>query len=229
MGKPHDGGESRVALAAFEQPELGAMQARLRGQALLGVARLLSQASQVRGELVAVVSHHAQFGRQLGAKSTDRTPSLCFHRAVELGGIVILVAIGALYAALIARAVVLLGRARVRPFVTRSEVAEAAGARAGRLLDELVGPLHHEGFRLARHGPDGARFERRYRPAWAILVALLFCWLLWPLLVLLVTRRAVIDVNVEPAGARTRITAAGSATSSAITVIEQALAAGGQR
>ncbi len=148
---------------------------------------------------------------------------------MELGGIVVLVAIGALYAALIARAVVLLGRARVRPFVTRSEVAEATGARAGRLLDELVEPLHREGFRLARHGADGATFERRYRPAWAVLVALLFCWLLWPLLVLLVTRRAVIDVNVEPAGPRTRITAAGSATSSAITVIEQALAAGGQR
>ncbi len=60
-------------------------------------------------------------------------------------------------------------------------------------------------------------------------MALLFCWLLWPLLVLLVTRRAVIDVNVEPAGPRTRITAAGSATSSAITVVEQALDGGGQR
>ncbi len=142
---------------------------------------------------------------------------------MEIGGVVILVVMGAVYAALVVRAAGLLRRSRLRPFVKRSEVAESAGRVVGRLLDELVEPLHHEGFRLARHGAQGATFERRYRPAWSILIALLFFWLLWPLLVLFVTRGAVIDVSVEPVGDGARITAAGSATSAVIMIVDHAL------
>ena len=142
---------------------------------------------------------------------------------MSLGAVFVLAAVLAAYAALVWRVVVLVRRAQVRPVVLRASAAVAPADAIERLVDGLVPRLHRQGFLLVHRTDSALRFERSYRPTWAVLTAALLCWLLWPLLLLLITRRAVLDVTARASPDGTALSVAGAATDAAQDVVTSEL------
>jgi hypothetical protein len=93
-------------------------------------------------------------------------------------------------------------RARWRAPVPRGEAAKD-------LLEYVVPPLHSYGYEVVQQTPEWIVFERRMRPAWTVLIAVL----VFPigLLALLHTERERIAIELVPRGDETVIIATGSA------------------
>jgi hypothetical protein len=77
----------------------------------------------------------------------------------------------------------------------RSPLEETA--LRGEHLNDLLAAMSDQGYAASAVTADGARFDRRHRPAWTIYVAVL----LWPLglLALLRVKRVGLQVRSEPA------------------------------
>jgi hypothetical protein len=93
-------------------------------------------------------------------------------------------------------------RARWRAPVPRAEAAKD-------LLEYIMPPLHTYGYELVQQTPEWLVFERRMRPAWTVLIAVI----VFPigLLALLHTERERIAIELIERGQDTSIIATGSA------------------